>query len=73
MTGASSTKGKTIVNFINNKSQKKERIECDKVLVAVGRKPNIGNDIMQLNIQLDKTKKLKLVINLLLQLKIFML
>ena len=59
VTGASSTKGKTIVNFINNKSQKKERIECDKVLVAVGRKPNIGNDIMQLNIQLDKNKKIK--------------
>ena len=52
-------KDKAIVNFTNNKSKKKERIECDKVLVAVGRKPNIGEDILKLNIKLDKNKKIQ--------------
>ena len=50
---------KVIVDFISNKSQKKEQVECDKVLVAVGRKPNIGNDIKQLDIQLDQNEKIK--------------
>ena len=30
-------KNRAVVNFTNNKSKKKEKIECDKVLVAVGR------------------------------------
>ena len=30
---------KVIVDFVNNKTKVKERIECDKVLVSVGRKP----------------------------------
>ncbi|MBO6480497.1 MAG: dihydrolipoyl dehydrogenase [Pelagibacteraceae bacterium] len=40
VTGASTEKNKkVIVDFVNNKTKVKERIECDKVLVSVGRKP----------------------------------
>ena len=49
-------KDKVIVDFTNNKNSKKERIECDKVLVAVGRKSNIGEDIIKLGIKLEKGK-----------------
>ena len=49
---------KAIVDFTNNKSQKRERIECSKVLIAVGRKPNIGEYITKLGIKLDKQKKI---------------
>ena len=52
-------KNKAIVDFTNNKTAKKQRIECDKVLVAVGRKPNIGKDIINLGIKLDKQKKIQ--------------
>jgi len=48
-----------VIDFISNKSQKIEKMECDKVLVAVGRKPNIGEDILKLGIELDKKKKIK--------------
>jgi len=50
---------KAIVSFINNKNSKKETIKCDKVLVAVGRKANIGQDIIDLGISLDKNNKIK--------------
>jgi len=59
VTSVRSIQNKAIVDFTNNKSQKREKIECDKVLVAVGRKPNIGDDITQLDIQLDTNKKIK--------------
>ena len=52
-------KDKAVVDFTNKKSAKRERVECDKVLVAVGRKPNIGNKILNLDIKLDKQKKIK--------------
>ncbi len=51
-------KDQAIVDFINNKSKKTESIECDKVLVAVGRKANIGQDIVKMGIKLDKQKKI---------------
>ena len=50
---------KAIVDFTNKKSSKRERIECDKVLIAVGRKPNIGKDVAKLGIALDKQKKIE--------------
>jgi len=59
VTNVHSIKDKTTVDFIDNKSKKKERMECDKVLVAIGRKPNIGDDITELGIQLDENKKIK--------------
>ena len=59
VTAISLVKDKAIVDFTNKKSAIRERIECDKVLVAVGRKPNIGKDIIKLGIALDKQKKIK--------------
>jgi|TARA_B110000438_G_scaffold302521_1_gene360439 dihydrolipoamide dehydrogenase len=50
---------KAIVDFTNNASQKRERIECDKVLVAVGRKGNVNEDIFKMGIDLDNQKKIK--------------
>ena len=59
VTNISTIKDKAIVDFTNNKSVKRERIECDKVLVAIGRKPNITSDITNAGIQLDTQKKIK--------------
>ena len=59
VTGVSLTNNKAIVDFTNIKSQIRQRIECDKVLIAVGRKPNIGDDVKQLDIELDKNNKIK--------------
>ena len=49
-------KDKAVVDFTNNKSAKRERIQCDKVLIAVGRKANIGKDIVKLGIKLVNEK-----------------
>ena len=57
VTGVNVVKGKAVVDFTHNETTKRERLECDKVLVAVGRKPNLGNDISKLGIQLNKEKK----------------
>ena len=59
VTAVNTANRKAIVDFINNKTNKKEKIECDKVLVAVGRKPNIGNDITKLGIKLDDKNKIQ--------------
>jgi dihydrolipoamide dehydrogenase len=56
--GVSVIKDKAVVDFTNNKSKKRERVECDKVLVAVGRKPNISDDIKKIGIKLDNNKKI---------------
>jgi dihydrolipoamide dehydrogenase len=53
-------KDKAVVDFINNKNAKKEKIKCDKVLVAVGRKANIGPDIFKLGIKLNNQKKIQI-------------
>ena len=58
VTGINVVKNKAVVDFTNNKSAKRERIECDKVLVAVGRKSNISEDIIKLGIKLDNQKKI---------------
>jgi len=50
---------KAIVDFTNNKSQKRERLETDKVLIAVGRKSNISEELLKLDIKLDKSKKIE--------------
>ena len=51
VTEVRTVKNKAIVYFTNNKSMKRESIECDKVLVAVGRKANIIEDISDLGIE----------------------
>ena len=53
-------KNKAVVDFTNNKSAKRERIECDKVLIAVGRTANLGEDISKLDIKLDKKNKIQI-------------
>ena len=52
-------KNKAVVDFTNNKSAKRERIECDKVLIAVGRKSNISENISKLGVKLDNQKKIE--------------
>ena len=59
VTGINVVKNKAVVDFTNNASAKRERIECDKVLVAVGRKSNIGEDIIKLDIKLNHQKKIQ--------------
>ena len=59
VTNINIVKDKVIVDFIHNKKQKRERMEANKVLVAVGRKSNIGKDILELGIELDSKKKIK--------------
>jgi len=59
VTEVSIVQNKAIVNFTNNASQKRERIECDKVLVAVGRKGNVNEDVFKMGIDLDSQKKIK--------------
>jgi dihydrolipoamide dehydrogenase len=39
VTAVKNEKNKVIVEFTNNKNNSKEKLECDKVLVSVGRKP----------------------------------
>ena len=52
-------KNKAVVDFTNNTSKIRKRMECDKVLVAVGRKSNIGEDIIKLGIKLNNQKKIQ--------------
>jgi len=59
VTAVSVVKNKAVVDFTNNKSAKRERIECNKVLVAVGRKANIDKDISRSGIKLDNQKKIQ--------------
>ena len=59
VTDVRTIKNKAIVDFTNNKTQKRERLECDKVLISVGRKPNINNNIIKLGIKLNERKKIK--------------
>tara|TARA_B100001123_G_scaffold157369_1_gene182153 strand:- start:108 stop:1511 length:1404 start_codon:yes stop_codon:yes gene_type:complete len=49
---------KAVVSFTNQENSKNEKIECDKVLVAVGRKPNINSDVNKLGIKLDNYKRI---------------
>ena len=42
---------KAVVSFTNQENSKNEKIECDRVLVAVGRKPNINSYVNKLGIK----------------------
>ena len=59
VTGVNIVRNQAVVDFTNNKSAMRERVQCDKVLVAVGRKPNINPDITKLGIKLDSKKKIQ--------------
>ena len=59
VTGINIIKNKAVVDFTNNKTAKRERIETDKVLIAVGRKPSISKNISELRIKLDSQNKIE--------------
>ncbi len=52
-------KDRGLVSFINNKTKKEEKIEGNKILVAVGRKSNIGPDIKKIGLKIDKNNKIE--------------
>ena len=58
VTAVNVLQNRAVVDLTNNKSSKRERLECDKVLISVGRKPNITSDLSKLEIKLDKYKKI---------------
>ena len=54
VTAVSTVKDQAVVDFTNNESAKRERIQTDKVLIAVGRKPNIeGLNLTKIDIKKD--------------------
>ena len=59
VTKVNSIKNTAVVDFTNNKSTKRQRLEFDQVLVAVGRKTNISQDMTKLGIKLDNQKKIQ--------------
>ena len=60
VTSVRSEKNGAIVDFVNNKTQSKEKIECDKVLVSVGRKPYTeGLNLSKIGIDRDDKGRIK--------------
>ena len=59
VTSVNKIKNQAVVDFTNSKTKKRDRIQCDKVLIAVGRKPNINSDIKNMGIKLDSQKKIE--------------
>ena len=59
VTAVKLSKDKGLVEFLNNKNKKEEKIECDKVLIAVGRKANIEKSILDLGVKIDKQRKIE--------------
>ncbi len=54
VTAVTNVQSKVVVDFINNVSSAKEKIECDKVLVSVGRKPYTdGLNLQKIGIKKD--------------------
>jgi dihydrolipoamide dehydrogenase len=60
VTTVSTISNKVVVDFTNNKTTETERLECDKVLVAVGRKPYTeGLNLTKLGIKKDSQGKIE--------------
>lgn len=54
VTAVSVVRDKAVVDFTNNESAKRERIQTNKVLVAIGRKPNLESlNLSEMNIKTD--------------------
>ena len=54
VTAVTKVKGQAVVDFTNKESAKRERIQTDKVLIAVGRKPNTeGLNLTKMGIKKD--------------------
>ena len=62
VTGVKTSAGKTTVEFSNNDTKVKENLECDKVLVSVGRRPYTeGLNLSKIGVKKDE--KGRIVIN----------
>ena len=62
VTGVKISAGKTMVEFSNNDTKVKENLECDKVLVSVGRRPYTeGLNLSKIGVKKDE--KGRIVIN----------
>ena len=49
-----------IVEFVNNKTNSKEKLECDKVLVSVGRKPYTeGLNLSKIGVKKDSKGRIE--------------
>ncbi len=59
VTGVNIVKNKAVVDFTNNTSKIRKRMECNKVLVAVGRKSNINKNVLEVGIKLDDKEKIQ--------------
>tara|TARA_B100000686_G_scaffold350564_1_gene446882 strand:+ start:2397 stop:3806 length:1410 start_codon:yes stop_codon:yes gene_type:complete len=60
VTTVSAVKSQLVVDFTNNQSKKREKIQADKVLIAVGRKSNtLGLNLEKIGIALDQQGKIK--------------
>ena len=60
VTAVSNVPNKVVVDFTNNKTKERERLESDKVLIAVGRKPYTeGLNLTKLGVKKDKQGKIE--------------
>lgn len=60
VTDVKSEKNQVVIDFTNNENAKRERIQGDKVLVAVGRKANTeGLNLKKMGIAMDDQKRIK--------------
>ena len=60
VTSVKNKNDKVLVDFIDNKKNKKSSLECDKVLVSVGRKPYTeGLNLTKLGIKKDQAGRIE--------------
>ena len=60
VTSVSNAQNKVVVDFTNNKTQDRTQVECDKVLVAVGRKPYTeGLNLTKIGIKKDSEGRIE--------------
>ena len=60
VTAVTNMQNKVVVDFINNKTSERNRLECDKVLVSVGRKPYTeGLNLTKIGIKKDAKGKIE--------------
>ena len=60
VTSVNIIKDQAVVDLTNNESNKRERIQTDKVLVAIGRKPNVeGLNLNKVGIKVDQQNRIQ--------------
>tara|TARA_E500000331_G_scaffold77924_1_gene73385 strand:+ start:22690 stop:24093 length:1404 start_codon:yes stop_codon:yes gene_type:complete len=61
VTGVSSNSNKATIEFIDNKTSEKTKLDCDKVLVSVGRKPYTeGLNLNKIGIKKDEKGRIEI-------------